>query len=155
MDLIVELQSIVRKLDEAGLPYALCGGLAVAFHGYVRATQDIDVLVRPEHLHAVTKAVGEIGYNLEGGVIPPDFGESHPLEVHRICKAVGEELVTLDFVLVNPTLKAAWNARIKADWNGQRLWVVSPKGLGVMKRLSRRPHDLVDLQQLGIPIDDP
>lgn len=154
MDLIDELQVIVRKLDDAGIPYALCGGLAVAFHGYVRATQDIDVLVRPEHLDAVMKAVGEIGYNLEGGVIPLGFGEAHALDMHRISKAAGKELVTLDVVLVNPTLEPAWNSRIQADWNGRQLWVVSPEGLGVMKRLSRRPHDLVDLQHLGIPVDE-
>ena len=154
MDLIAELQSVVRTFDDAGVPYALCGGLAVAFHGYVRATQDIDLLVRPEHLERVMNAVSEIGYHVEGGVIPLGVGAAHPREVHRISKVVDKELVTLDIVLVNPALEPAWNSREHVLWNDGNLWVVSKVGLGVMKRLSRRPNDLVDLQMLGIPTDD-
>lgn len=154
MDLIAELQSIVRKLDHEAIPYALCGGLAVAFHGYVRATQDIDLLIQPANLDAVMNAVNEIGYNLEGGAIPLGFGETHPLDVHRISKAAGKELITLDLVLVNPTLEPAWESRLHRPWNGQPLWVVSKDGLGIMKRLSRRLHDLADLQMLGIPTDE-
>ena len=33
-------------MDEAGVDYALCGGLAVAAHGAPRATRDIDLLGR-------------------------------------------------------------------------------------------------------------
>lgn len=39
-----ELLKIVRSLDQAGIDYALNGGLAVAVHGYVRATKDIEAL---------------------------------------------------------------------------------------------------------------
>ena len=48
LDLAAELAAIVAALDEAGIPYALCGGLAVAVHGHARATQYIDLLVLPE-----------------------------------------------------------------------------------------------------------
>ena len=154
MDLIAELQSVVRKLDDVGIPYALCGGLAVAFHGYVRATQDIDLLVRPESLERVMNAVGEIGYNIEGGERPLGYGRTHPLDVHRISKVVGNELATLDIILVNPDLESAWNSRQQVLWKEQTLCVLSKDGLGIMKRLSRRPNDLVDLQTLGIPTDD-
>lgn len=154
MDLIVELQSIVRKLDEKGIPYALCGGLAVAIHGYVRFTQDIDLLVRPEHLDKLLNAVNEIGYNLEGGVIPVGVDEAHPCDIHRISKVVGKSLATLDLIPVNALLEPAWETRETYDLQGQSLWVVSRDGLGVMKRLSRRRNDLNDLENLGIPLDE-
>jgi hypothetical protein len=155
MDLTTELASIVDALDAAGLPYALCGGLAVALHGYVRATRDIDLLIRAEDCSAIIRTVGLLGFDIEGGVIPLGFGEEHELNVHRISRVVGRELVTLDLVVVNPTLEPAWNSKSEVDWNGQRLWVVSRDGLGVMKRLSRRPQDLLDLEKLGIPHDEP
>ena len=44
-DLVAELQSIARAFDRDGVEFALCGGLAVAVHGHVRATKDIDLLV--------------------------------------------------------------------------------------------------------------
>lgn len=39
------LARIVRKLEEMGAPCALIGGVALAFHGIDRATEDIDLLV--------------------------------------------------------------------------------------------------------------
>lgn len=46
------LQKLSQSLDRADIDYAVVGGIAMVFHGYVRATQDIDVLVTPEGLEA-------------------------------------------------------------------------------------------------------
>ena len=39
------LRKIVQALDKHQIPYALIGALAVAAHGYVRATKDVDLLI--------------------------------------------------------------------------------------------------------------
>jgi hypothetical protein len=52
MTLLEQLATIVRALDRAQIEYALVGGLAVAVWGAPRATQDIDLLVRPESVEA-------------------------------------------------------------------------------------------------------
>ncbi|MCA8974339.1 MAG: hypothetical protein KDC98_06430 [Planctomycetes bacterium] len=44
------LRRLCGKLDELGIPYAICGGLAVNAHGHLRATTDVDVLLDPEGL---------------------------------------------------------------------------------------------------------
>jgi hypothetical protein len=44
------LAKVARLLDEAGIPYALIGALALAEYGYVRLTIDIDLLLSPEGL---------------------------------------------------------------------------------------------------------
>ncbi len=154
MDLIAELHTLIRQLDEKEIPYALCGGMAVAIHGYVRFTQDIDLLIRPEDVERLMQAVNEIGYHLDGGAIPVGFGEAHPCDIHRISKVVDKSLVTLDAILVNPALERAWDTRQQYNLHGQELWVVSRDGLGVMKRLSRRPIDLIDLKNLGLAADE-
>jgi hypothetical protein len=41
---------IARALEELEIAYAICGGLAVAAHGHVRVTADVDVLLRAEGL---------------------------------------------------------------------------------------------------------
>lgn len=41
---------VVKTLEELGIPYAICGAMAVNAHGLRRATQDVDVLLRPEGL---------------------------------------------------------------------------------------------------------
>jgi hypothetical protein len=48
-----ELKALVAALNEEGVPYALCGGLAMAVHGFVRATEDIDLLVRPSDVERI------------------------------------------------------------------------------------------------------
>ncbi len=57
------LANVARALDGAGIEYAVIGGNAVAAwvstvdEGAVRATKDVDLLVRPEDLSAIDEAL--------------------------------------------------------------------------------------------------
>lgn len=42
-----DVKRVAGYLEEAGVEYALIGGYALAAHGLVRLTEDIDVLVNP------------------------------------------------------------------------------------------------------------
>jgi predicted nucleotidyltransferase len=42
-----DVKRVARYLEEAGAEYALIGGYALAAHGLVRLTEDIDILVDP------------------------------------------------------------------------------------------------------------
>jgi hypothetical protein len=42
-----ELLRVLAAFEAAGLEYVLIGATAMAFHGVVRATEDVDVFVRP------------------------------------------------------------------------------------------------------------
>ena len=53
MDLYDELVALVDALERQGSGYAICGGIAVALHGYPRFTRDIDLLIRREDLPKV------------------------------------------------------------------------------------------------------
>jgi len=44
-NIFLEFDSVVRKLVEMKLNYAVCGGLAVGLYGYIRATEDIDFVL--------------------------------------------------------------------------------------------------------------
>jgi hypothetical protein len=55
MKLKDELLKIVSCFDKAEIDYALCGGLAVAFHDYPRRIKDIDILIRIESLEDAKK----------------------------------------------------------------------------------------------------
>ncbi len=43
------IQTIARKADEAGIPFLVIGGFAVHAHGYVRTTDDLDLIVPGGH----------------------------------------------------------------------------------------------------------
>lgn len=155
MDLTAELAAIIDALDAAGIPYALCGGLAVALHGHIRATQDIDLLIRPAHLRSTLNILRQMGFDLDGGVIPLGDDKHHPGDLHRISRAIGRDVLTVDLIVVSPELEQAWASRAEYNWANRILTAVSRDGLGIMKRLSRRRIDLDDLEQLGIPTDEP
>jgi hypothetical protein len=56
------LRKIVGILDEAAIPYAIVGGLALNAYGYQRATMDVDVLLTHEGLAALKQRVLGLGY---------------------------------------------------------------------------------------------
>lgn len=39
---------VIRSLNEAGVEYVVVGGVAVNVHGLVRATEDLDLFVKPD-----------------------------------------------------------------------------------------------------------
>lgn len=44
------LRSLIKRLERAGIDYAVLGGLAVKAHGYRRTTDDVDILLTPDGL---------------------------------------------------------------------------------------------------------
>jgi hypothetical protein len=47
-----DVKRVVVLLNEAGVEYALVGGYALAAHGYVRFSEDVDILVNPSPQNA-------------------------------------------------------------------------------------------------------
>lgn len=56
------LRRLTRRLDEETIPYALIGGMALAAHGWVRMTQDVDILLTPAGLSAFHERLVGRGY---------------------------------------------------------------------------------------------
>jgi len=46
------LKKLIRLLDEAGIPYAVIGAMALNEYGYRRATEDVDILLTRAGLEA-------------------------------------------------------------------------------------------------------
>ncbi len=150
MNLYEEFSSIIDALTEASIDYAVCGGIAVAIHGYPRFTKDIDLLVLKEDFGRIAAAVYELGYVVPAGPIPFDTGKPTAREIYRISKIEGEETLTLDLLVVNEPLEPVWNDRELIEWQGREVRIVSAPGLAQMKRMAGREKDLLDLQSLGL-----
>jgi len=61
------LRRLVKRLDKAGIAYALMGGMAVNAHKYQRTTGDVDVLLTPEGLAEFQKRYLGKNYRLKEG----------------------------------------------------------------------------------------
>ena len=72
------------------------------------------------------------------------------VEIRRVSKTDGETgfVLSLDMLLVTPQIQQIWDARVRADWEGGKLSVVSREGLIALKKLSGRPQDLADISAL-------
>jgi len=58
------LQSVVEKLQKAGIDYVICGSIAASFYGVERSTQDADIIINPteEQLTNFFKLLGDAYY---------------------------------------------------------------------------------------------
>ena len=48
MDALDDALRVIQSLNQAGVDYAVIGGVALNLHGLVRATEDLDLFVRPD-----------------------------------------------------------------------------------------------------------
>jgi hypothetical protein len=149
LDLYTELLELIDALERAAVDYALCGGIAVAFHGYPRFTKDIDLLVREQDLARVKQAVRPLGFILQADPMTFGAGGSAERVLHRVSKVVDGEHLILDLLLVNSALNEVWDDRDLYEWKGRQVRIVSADGLAKMKRMAGRDQDLLDLKKLG------
>jgi hypothetical protein len=147
MDLLEELKDLALKLDQKGIDYALCGGLAIAIYAKPRATLDIDIMVTPDFLSETKAAVQELGFAMSS--MPMEF-TGGAVKIHRLTKIdrdSGEHLI-LDLLIVTPETKKAWDERLVIEWEGGALKVVSPQGLILLKSLRGSGQDQDDIEYL-------
>ena len=57
-----QLEEIVATLNAMGAPFALIGGLALASHKVIRATQDVDLLTDADIADQIDAACARLGY---------------------------------------------------------------------------------------------
>lgn len=121
------LESSIGALRSAELPYVLIGGIASAVLGRPRETRDIDLFVRAEDIKAAVAALDEAGFDTE----EPEFDwlykakkEGVPVDV--IFKTSG------DIYLDDEMNRRA----VESDFKGQKVRLVPPEDLLVMKALS-------------------
>lgn len=142
-----ELKIILTRLHELRLPYALCGGLAMAVHGYPRATLDIDLLALKGSAATLAGVARDLGYTL--GAAPMEFADGQ-VKILRISKVVPgeEEVLPLDLLTLAPALEAALEFE-EVEWEGIPLRVVNRPSLIRLKELRRNAQDLADIEKLA------
>ncbi len=139
-----ELRDLVRLYNLERVEYALCGGMAVAIHGYPRFTKDIDFLIPAHTLERAKSVAAMAGFLDESGRIPfPDC------DVYRVLKIEGQEYRILDLLVPKSLETVAWKQRQWFDWNGLPICAVSVEGLVEMKRAAARDQDFIDIKKLG------
>ena len=147
-----DFSAFLRSLNASGADYLLVGGYAVGYHGYARATGDIDVWVRqsPGNAERVVSALRAFGFDT------PDLRPELFLADDRIVR-MGmppyriEVLTSIDGV----DFETCWTERELSDWDDVEVPVISLRRLRENKRASGRFKDLADLDELPSPDNEP
>jgi hypothetical protein len=144
---------VIQKFEDYNIPYAVVGGHAVALHGAVRGTVDIDFItaIQSENLVIIEKALSELGltpvlplhakelydnkdlYMKERNLVAWGFvNQANPLEHVDI-------IITEEINNENVETIRVKNMDIK---------ILSKNALIAMKKRSGREQDLVDIEAL-------
>ena len=144
--LLQELLDVTSDLERNDIEYAVCGGLALAIHGFARATLDIDILILAENLEKAYQVAAKKGFDIKG--LDMSFKE-RAVEIRRVSKIDDDgEVLSLDLLIVTPFVEDVWATKEKVVVSNSELVVVSKEGLIKMKTLANRPQDLADIERL-------
>lgn len=151
MNLVDELHAVAAALRAAGVPYAVCGGVAVTIHGATRSTKDLDLLVPPDAVERALDAIRPLGYAFAAIPMTFDEGTARERVVRRVSKVEGREHMIVDLLLADRSLAGLLDDRVEVALPEGPLYVVSRRALLAMKRLAARPQDLADIAKLEDP----
>lgn len=154
IDIYDELRKLTASLERDGIEYALCGGLALAVHGYIRATIDIDLLILSDQLESVFEVAQRLGYDLKAK--PMEFADGKVI-IYRVTKAFpgSEDYLSVDLILVTDEIRSVWESRERVRLEHGVLTVVSRQGLIELKQLRGSKQDMADIERLKGERDEP
>lgn len=147
------IHEVCAALNEAKVPYAVVGGYAVALHGVLRGTIDVDIAIvwTLKNLENVEKALKKLGLVSR---LPID---ARNLFLFKNEYMQNKNLVAWNFyhpsnptkqvdLIINFDLKDGRTKSIKTDLGSIK--VLSKQDLILMKKASGRPQDLEDVKAL-------
>jgi hypothetical protein len=140
-----DFRDLLAEFNVQGVEYLVVGAHALAAHGHVRATKDLDVWVRPdaENAKRVLKALKEYGTPLH------DLSEAD-LATQGTVFQIGVPPLRIDVITAidGVGFDEAWSARLQTKFADQPAAVLSRDHLIRNKRAAGRTQDLADVEWL-------
>jgi hypothetical protein len=135
----------LSEFNARGVEYLVVGAYALAAHGRVRATGDLDVWVRPTAVNAklVMEALAAFGAPLQD-LTAQDLTQPGVVFQIGVAPLRIDVLTSIDGV----GFDEAWDERLHANFAGQAIPVLSTRHLIRNKRAVGRMQDLADVEWL-------
>lgn len=153
----LDIRGLLKELVAEEVDFLIIGGVAVGYHGHVRATKDVDVVPAPDaaNLERLARVLVRLEAEIEGA---DDFDVNelpNPLDPAVLGEGGNWVLATrlgrLDIMQWIGD-EALWErlapAAIEDEVGGLKIKMISYEDLVALKRLAGRPEDLADLQRL-------
>lgn len=156
-----QADELLLALARAEVRFVIIGGIAVGVHGYVRATQDLDIVPDPAraNLARLARLMAEIDAEHVGiGDFAAEEFPFDPLDPDQLAKGANFRLNTslgpLDIMQwvagidEDPAYPALARDAISVAFRDYELLVCGLDHLRAMKMAAGREQDLLDLRQL-------
>jgi predicted nucleotidyltransferase len=137
--------SLLAAFAAAKVEFAVVGGVAVNVHGYVRATNDLDIFIRPttENARAAFEALLALGAPMQG-VEPNDLLDNE----RNLRFGPEEDHIDILASIGKMSFDQVWRNRIEIEIEGLAVPFISMADLIANKRQVGRLRDLADVEEL-------
>jgi len=140
-----DFKEFLKLLKEHKVRYLLIGGYAVGYHGYPRATADMDiwVAIQPDNAQKIVSALQEFGF--DSSELSAELFLKNDQIIRMGVPPVRLEIITS---ISGVEFDECYKGRVIDNLDGIEVNLISLKHLKVNKKASGRYKDLNDLENL-------
>jgi len=140
-----DFKEFLKLLNAHKVEYLLIGGYAVGYHGYPRATADMDVwtAMNPVNADRIVAVLKEFGFD------PPDLSPELFLKEWQIIRlGVPPVRIEIATTVSGVDFSQCYAERVVDVLDGVKVNLISLNHLKINKKASGRHQDLADLENL-------
>jgi len=145
IELPLDFKEFLKLLNEKSVRYLLIGGYAVGYHGYPRATNDMDIwiAVHPENAQKIVEALKDFGFDL------PELTPDLFLNQDKIVR-MGNPPMRLEITtgISGVEFDECYANKIVDTLDGVQVNIIDLLHLKINKKAAGRLKDLADLENL-------
>jgi hypothetical protein len=156
------IERVLVALSDAGVEYLVVGGVAVVLHGHLRATADLDLVIRlePSNVRRAIQVLTGIGLRPRPPVPAEAFADEQQRENWITTKNMlvfsmwdpSDPTFDVDLFVREPfDFEAAYQRRFEAQIGPALATIVGLEDLLALKRAAGRPQDIADIDALTAP----
>jgi hypothetical protein len=144
-----EVISFLRMMQSKEVRYMLVGGFAVSFHGFIRATMDLDIWIQdqPQNIEKFKEVL------ISSGVEGLDKVRTFEIVPGFTQFAIGKSGFLIDPMKALRSFSSfdfdsCYSRSVAGEYNGVRFKVISPEDLLKEKLATNRSKDISDIEFL-------
>ncbi len=140
-----DFKEFLQLLNAHRVEYLIIGGYAVAYHGYPRATADLDIWIatNPQNAERIVAAMREFGFDL------PELSTNLFLKEGQIIRmGVPPVRIEIATTISGVTFAECYAARVVDVLDGVQVGLINLTHLKINKKAAGRYKDLNDLENL-------
>jgi short-subunit dehydrogenase len=148
-------EKLLVRLAEADVLFVIVGGIAVTLHGYIRLTEDVDILIKrsPDNVERLLASLADYGEGFSRELSIADFSDEEG--AIRIVEETEESQID-----IFTRMSGLYYEDLRADAEefkvaGQVIYYASKAALIGLKSRSVREKDRLDVAALERLAEDP